>query len=39
MRKIREIVFYRDYFHDFYERQPGKVKDKIDYVFVPDFRH
>lgn len=29
---IREIVFYKDYFNDFFETLPHKVKGKIDEV-------
>lgn len=29
---IRQIVFFRNYFIDFYEKQNNKVKTKIDYV-------
>lgn len=32
MEKIRELVFYRHYFEEFFERQTEKVKEKIDYV-------
>jgi phage-related protein len=32
VEKIRELVFYRHYFEDFFERQTEKVKEKIDYV-------
>jgi phage-related protein len=32
MEQIRELVFYRHYFHEFFDRQPSKVKEKIDYV-------
>lgn len=32
MEIIREIVFYKDYFDDFFETLPDKVKDKIDEV-------
>lgn len=28
----RKIAIYGNYYFDFYEEQPGKVKDKIDYV-------
>lgn len=30
MEKIREIVFYKDYFDDFFENLSEKVKNKID---------
>lgn len=29
---IRELVFYENYFFDFYDQQTDKVKEKIDYV-------
>jgi phage-related protein len=29
---IRELVFYKNYFWDFYEQQPEQVQEKIDYV-------
>jgi len=32
MDQIRELIFYREYFHEFFDRQPEKVKEKIDYV-------
>lgn len=32
MEQIRELIFYRHYFHDFFERQTEKVREKIDYV-------
>ena len=32
MEKKREVVFYRHYFEEFYERQGEKVREKIDYV-------
>jgi phage-related protein len=32
VEKIRELVFYRHYFEEFFERQTEKVKEKIDYV-------
>ena len=32
MEKIRQIIFYRNYFLDFYNDQTGKVKDKIEHV-------
>ena len=45
MEPIKELIFYRHYFHDFFDRQTEKVKEKIDYVFfvlthadrVPEF--
>lgn len=30
--KIRQIVFFKSYFSDFFEKQSEKVKYKIDYV-------
>ncbi|MET4080891.1 phage-related protein [Pedobacter sp. UYP30] len=32
MKTIREIVFYKDYFDDFFETLTAKAKDKIDEV-------
>ena len=32
MNQVREIVFYRNHFYDFFEKQPEKTKEKIDYV-------
>jgi len=32
MEHIRELIFYRHYFHAFFDRQTEKVKEKIDYV-------
>ena len=32
METIRELIFYRHYFHEFFVRQTEKVKEKIDYV-------
>ena len=32
MDKIRQIIFYKDYFLDFYNNQTAKVKDKIEHV-------
>ena len=32
MEKIRQIIFYRDYFLEFYNKQTEKVKDKIEHV-------
>jgi len=29
MNKKRELFFFKDYFEDFYEEQPDKVKKKI----------
>lgn len=32
-RKHRTIIFYKDYFQDFFEKQREKVKDKIIWTF------
>jgi hypothetical protein len=32
VEKIRQIIFYRDYFIEFYNKQTKKVKDKIEHV-------
>ncbi len=32
MEQIRELVFYRHYFQEFYAKQTEKVKGKIDFV-------
>ncbi|MEO5909360.1 MAG: type II toxin-antitoxin system RelE/ParE family toxin [Pelobium sp.] len=32
MEKIRSLIFYKNYFNDFFNEQNEKVKDKIDYV-------
>ena len=32
MDQIRELIFYRHYFEEFFTKQIGKVKEKIDYV-------
>ena len=32
MKTVREIIFYKDYFDDFFETLTEKVKDKIDEV-------
>jgi len=32
-KKQRTIVFYKDYFHDFFKEQKQKVKDKIIWTF------
>ena len=32
MEQIRELIFYRHYFLEFFDRQSEKVKEKIDYV-------
>ena len=32
MESIRQIIYYKHYFQDFFDKQPEKVKDKIDQV-------
>ena len=32
MEKLRKLLFYKNYFYDFFNEQTEKVKDKIDYV-------
>ena len=32
MNQVRELVFYRNHFLDFYDKQSEKAKEKIDYV-------
>ena len=32
MEQIRELIFYSHYFEEFFAKQTGKVKEKIDYV-------
>jgi phage-related protein len=32
MDRIRQVIFFKDYFEDFYENQSSKVKSKIDHV-------
>jgi len=32
MDKIRQIIYFKNYFFDFFEKQPENVKNKIDYV-------
>lgn len=32
MEQIRELIFYRHYFYEFFDAQAEKVKEKIDYV-------
>jgi phage-related protein len=32
VEKIRQIIFHKDYFLDFFNNQTGKVKDKIEQV-------
>lgn len=32
MEKLRQIIYFKDYFLDFFDKQSEKVKNKIDYV-------
>ena len=32
MDKVRQIVFYKNHFHDFYDAQTSKVQNKIDEI-------
>lgn len=32
MEQVRELIIYKHYFREFFERQAEKVKEKIDYV-------
>ena len=32
MNQVRKLVFYRNHFHDFFDKQSEKAKEKIDYV-------
>jgi hypothetical protein len=32
MEQQRQIIYYKDYFLDFFDQQPEKVKEKINYV-------
>lgn len=32
MVQTRQLIFYRHYFHEFFNQQTEKVKEKIDYV-------
>ena len=32
MERIRQIIYYKSYFKNFFDEQPEKVKEKIDYV-------
>ena len=32
MEQVRELIVYRHYFHEFFDRQTEKAKEKIDYV-------
>ena len=38
MKKVRQIIYFKNYFLDFFNDQTEKVKEKIDYVlFVITF--
>jgi phage-related protein len=32
MERNRQLIFFRNYFDDFFESQPDRIKSKIDYV-------
>jgi len=32
MEKVRELLFFKQYFYEFFDELSEKVKDKIDYV-------
>ena len=32
MEKKRQLIYFKDYFNNFFDSQTEKVKDKIDYV-------
>jgi phage-related protein len=32
MNQVRDLVFYRHHFYDFFDKQSEKAKEKIDYV-------
>jgi phage-related protein len=32
MNQVRALVFYRNHFHEFFDKQSEKTKEKIDYV-------
>ena len=32
MNQVRELFFYRQHFHEFFDKQSEKAKEKIDYV-------
>jgi hypothetical protein len=34
MEKIRQVIFYKDYFLDFYNDQTDKVKDKLSMSYL-----
>jgi phage-related protein len=33
MKPVRELIFFEHHFHDFYNSQTGRVKEKINQVF------
>jgi phage-related protein len=41
MQKIREVIFYKTYFHQFYSEQNKRVQDKIDWLIelVESYQH
>jgi phage-related protein len=32
MKQVRRLIFYRNYFEEFFDQQTERVKEKIDYV-------
>ncbi|MEY3193310.1 MAG: hypothetical protein RI982_1087 [Bacteroidota bacterium] len=38
MNQVRELVFYRNHFHDFFDKQSEKAKEKIDYVLFNGYQ-
>ncbi len=32
MNQVRELIFYKSHFYDFFDKQTEKVKEKVDYV-------
>ena len=32
MKRYRQIIYFKKYYFDFFDKQSEKVKDKIDYV-------
>ena len=36
MKKAREVVTYKDYFEEFFEKQSQKVRDKICLLYTSD---
>ena len=38
MNQVRELVFYRNHFYDFFEKQTEKTKEKIDYVLFNGYQ-